>query len=240
MGQNTGLWIGSHTLWYKAYGGRVAKLQKMSTKKETYVRRELNLIQLRNQSPSFLPYHLFSRLNKTYHARDPRLHRQNLQLQDSFRKQRVMFVGQWTETGWWMCRRWVMLVPKGLYPVWLLGCPWATWWRTGGWVIDEDVRLQIDHQISGLLYLMLWCNQSHSSPRRPTLDGCICYLWTSSPSDVQAHAKLKDCAIIEQHHYIPSFHLSFFFPQCSNRRQLLRFFSGLSHIFTWLFPPFSF
>ena len=35
-------------------------------------------------------------------------------------------------------------------------------WRTGGRMIDEDVRLQIDHQIRGRVYLMLWCNQCHS------------------------------------------------------------------------------
>lgn len=38
-------------------------------------------------------------------------------------------------------------------------------------MIDEDVRLQIDHQISGLLYLMLRCNQSHASSLCPPLDG---------------------------------------------------------------------
>lgn len=55
-------------------------------------------------------------------------------------------------------------------------------------MIDEDVRLQMDHQISGLLYLMLWCNQSHSSPLCPPLDGWICYLRMSGPNDVQTHA----------------------------------------------------
>lgn len=77
-------------------------------------------------------------------------------------------------------------------------------------MIDEDVRLQIDHQISGLLYLMLRCNQSRSPPLCPPPDGWIRYLWLSGLNDVQAHTHetCKDCAIIEQHHYIPSFHLN--------------------------------
>lgn len=38
--------------------------------------------------------------------------------------------------------------------------PWLQWWRTEGWMMDEDVRLHINHQISALLYLMFYGNQS--------------------------------------------------------------------------------
>ena len=55
-------------------------------------------------------------------------------------------------------------------------------WRPGERMIDEDVRPQIDRQISGSLYLLLWCNQSHSfslclslSPS-PLFEGWLCYL----------------------------------------------------------------
>lgn len=150
-------------------------------------------------------YILFWRLNKTYHPRHPWLHQQILQLQYFFREQGVTFFF----LGWGgavvnrdrqvdgcagaescTCKKEFTLSGS-----WAAPEPW--WWRTGGRMIDEDVRLQIDHQISGLLYLMLWCNQSHSSPLCPPLDGWICYPWMSGPNDVQAHTKLDDCAIID-------------------------------------------
>ncbi len=75
-------------------------------------------------------------------------------------------------------------------------------------MIDEDVRLQIDHQISGLLYLMLWCNQSLSSPPCPPHDGVDLLSLNVRPNEVQANTELKKCAITELRHYIPAFHLN--------------------------------
>ena len=113
----------------------------------------------------FLPCLVLWRLSKTYHPRRPRLHQQNLaeshvcraasrdrQLDGCAGAESCTCRKEFTLSGSW-------------------AAPEPRWWRTGGRMIDEDVRLQIDHQISGLLYLMLWCNQSHSSPLCPSPDG---------------------------------------------------------------------
>lgn len=88
-----------------------------------------------------------------------------------------------------MHRRWVTHVQRGAQSVWLPGSRWVELVTSGKeWMIDEDVRLQMEHQISGLFYLMLRCNQSHASPVCPPLDEWHRYLQMPWSSDVQAHA----------------------------------------------------
>lgn len=175
------LWIGSHTFWYKAHAGREVKSQKTSTERETYVCKELNLVQFRNELTYFCFISWFFFFNNPGH---PRFHRQNLQ--DLRAESHFCSSSEQRQTGWWMHRRWVMRCTcrKEFTPSGSWTAPEPRWWRTGEWMIDEDVRLQIDHQISGLLYLLLWCNQSHPALLCPPVDDRIYYLGMSGPSDI--------------------------------------------------------
>lgn len=114
----------------------------------------------------FPPYLWFWRLNKTYHPRHPKSSSTELASSESREFCRAANGDRQVDwcTGADSCTCRKEFTPSGSW-----AAPEPRRWRTGGWVIDEDVRLQMDHQISGLVYLMLWCNQSPSLSPNLTL-----------------------------------------------------------------------
>lgn len=127
---------------------------------------EQKSIQLRKQEHC-LPYLLLWRLNKNISPQPS----ESLSAQLLEKESRVRAATDRRQTGWWMHRHWVTHVQWRTQSVWLPGSHWVALVTSGEeWMIDEDVWLQMDHQISGYLYLMQWCNQSHTSTVCPPLD----------------------------------------------------------------------
>lgn len=145
MGQNTGLRIEAHTVWYEAHVGTVTKSQKRINKEGKTCAQGAKIDPSQRVEASFCFISWFEG-KQTNKARHPGLYHQERRWGSHMWKRSDQ---RWT--GWWMHWRWVMHVQRKEFT------PSGSWaahepprWRTGGQMMDEDVRLQLDHEIRGL------------------------------------------------------------------------------------------
>lgn len=130
-------------------------------------------------------------------------------------------------TGWWMLWRWVMHVQKKDFtPSGSWAAPEPRWWRTGRQMMDEDVRLQICHEISSL-YVWWYgvINPVHLFPILSFTGGSVISEWTATAVSLTIPKDWVSFLLLIR---------NLFFLMLSSWRQLLRL--CWPRIFRWLLP----